>query len=409
MKKRLAILKPIFRKKTTIFTFILIGIAMSLTIIVKTYYDTSYNGYYGDIRENANYNTYWVSKINKEEAPAEDFRNQVRKELEEIEHVVGVFHNTTRYSGGIMEQFKKNNKRDGRINLQAATNESLPKIVRGSAFPDDDRNDYIICPENFFPIGGNLEKYNRFDMVNLKKYLNKNITLKYMNFNTMSENLELPLKLVGIYKNSATSTDENICYVKESTLLKMYMTQNGLSNIVEGEEAAVFYVQVDKYKNMESVKKELEKLGYDNIDTIVIPAYDQFDKIASNISTTNIILNCAIFVLIFLVLIKQFFDHRKYYNLLYFLGYTKRSICFINIVSNLILIIFSSLVTIILSMFMKDILNFVVYFKPLIFSKFELIMNYSSLGYIIPLALITSLVVSVLGCIKLSIDEVNIK
>ncbi len=58
---------------------------------------------------------------------------------------------------------------------------------------------------------------------------------------------------------------------------------------------------------------------------------------------------------------------------------------------------------------MKNILNLVIYFKPLIFSKFELIMNYSSLGYIIPLAMFTSFIVSILGCIKLSTDEVNIK
>ena len=414
MQKRLALLKPIFREKTTIFTFILIGIVMSLTIIVKTYYDTSYHGYYGDIRENIDYNTYWVSKINEEKVPVDDFRNKVRSELEEIEHVVGVFHNMTWQSGAIIEQFKKDSKRDGRINLRAATNESLPQIVEGGSFPNDNNEDYIICPENFFPIGDNLKKYNRFDMVNLKKYLNKKLTLKYMNYNTMNENLELSFKLVGIYKNSATSTDENVCYVKENTLNTMYI--NGMdtssSNIITDqnyEEAAVFYVQVDQYKNMESVKKELEHLNYSMIDTIVIPAYDQFDKIASNISTINIVLNVVIFVLIFLVLMKQFFDNCRYYNLLYCLGYTKRDICFIHMIVNFILIIFSSTITLILSIFMKSILDFVIYFKPFIFSKFELIMNYSSLWYIIPLAMITSFIASILGCIKLSTNEVNIK
>ena len=160
---------------------------------------------------------------------------------------------------------------------------------------------------------------------------------------------------------------------------------------------------------MESVKKELEHFNYSMIDTIVIPAYDQFDKIASNISTINIVLNVAIFVLIFLVLIKQFFDNYKYYNLLYFFFFIKRKICFVNIIANFILIIFSSVITLILSIFMKNILDFIIYFKPLIFSKFELVMNYNSLWSIIPLAMITSFIVSILGCIKLSADEVNIK
>ena len=220
---------------------------MSLTIIVKTYYDTSYNGYYGDIREDMYNNTYWVSKINAEQVPIDDFRNQVRNELEKIEHVVGVFHNTTWQNGAIIEQFKKDNKRDGRINLRAATNGSLPQIVERSSFPTDNNAYYIICPENFLPMGANLKKYNRFDMVNLKPYLNKKITLKYMDYNTMNENLELSLKLIGIYKNSVTSIDENVCYVKEDTLSAIYM--NGMDtssgNIImeqNYEEAAVFYV-----------------------------------------------------------------------------------------------------------------------------------------------------------------------
>lgn len=413
MQNKFALLKPIFRKKTTILTFILIGIIMSLTIIFKTYYDTSYHGYYGDIKEDIYYNTYWVSKINEEKLPVEDFKDQVRTELEEIEHVVGVFHNTTWWNGGTIKKFKKDNKRDGRINLQAATNESLPKIVEGSTFPDDNNYNYLICPQNFFPIGGNLKKYNRFDMVNLKKYLNQNIILNYTNYDTMQEDLELSLKLVGIYKNHATSTDENICYVKESTINTIYMdSRNQIDDDTtsqDDEESTAFYVQVDQYKNMELVKDELEKKNFNMIDTIVIPAYDYYETVLSNISNTITILYCVIFVLIFLVLIKQFFDNRKYYNLLYFLGYTKKDICFINIVSNFILIIFSSAVTLILSVFMKNILNLVIYFKPLIFSKFELIMNYSSLGYIIPLAMFTSFIVSILGCIKLSTDEVNIK
>ena len=192
-------------------------------------------------------NTYWVSKINAEQVPIDDFRNQVRNELEKIEHVVGVFHNTTWQNGAIIEQFKKDNKRDGRINLRAATNGSLPQIVERSSFPNDNNAYYIICPENFLPMGANLKKYNRFDMVNLKPYLNKKITLKYMDYNTMNENLELSLKLIGIYKNSVTSIDENVCYVKEDTLSAIYM--NGMDtssgNIImeqNYEEAAVFYV-----------------------------------------------------------------------------------------------------------------------------------------------------------------------
>lgn len=409
MQKVLAYLKPIFQKKTTIFTFILIGIAMSFTVILRTYYDTSYNGYYGEIRENMYYNTFWVTKSNEKGISGKEFRNKIRKELENTEDIIGVFHNSLWSNGGIIESLTKNDKIDGRINLQAATNESLPELVTGQNFLDDD-NDYIICPNNFLPAGGTLEKYNRFDMIDLNNLLNKEIVLNYMNYQTNIEDLRISLKLIGTYKNSVSLMDENICYVKESTLHKMYLKQRGITEVVylEDEESSAFYVQVNKYENKADVKEKLENLGY-TVGEITEVAHDQFEKIASNISTMNLIFNCVIFVLIFLILIKHFYDNLRYYNLLNILGYTKKRIYCINLISNIILILFSSLITLIISIFMKNILNLVIYFKPLIFSKFEIVMNYSSLWYIIPLAFITAIIVSVLGILKLKTDEVNIK
>ena len=65
MKKIFFYLLPILRKKSTILTFVLIGISMSLILILSSYYATSYNGYYGEIRENIYYNTYWVTTDNE--------------------------------------------------------------------------------------------------------------------------------------------------------------------------------------------------------------------------------------------------------------------------------------------------------------------------------------------------------
>ena len=223
MKKVFFYLQPILRKKSTILTFALIGISMSLILILSSYYATSYNGYYGEIRENIYYNTYWVTTDNEKNNISD-----IKRNLESVEHIVGIFPENLWVNGGIVEEFKKNEKVDGRINLQVANNNTLPEIVEGSKFPDEERN-YIICPQNFIPTGNSLEKYSRYDMINLKEYLGKNINLKYMNFTTDKEDIEIDLKLVGIYKNSNSLTDENICYVQEETLYNMYLKQNNIS------------------------------------------------------------------------------------------------------------------------------------------------------------------------------------
>ena len=245
-------------------------------------------------------------------------------------------------------------------------------------------------------------------MINLKEYLGKNINLKYMNFTTDKEDIEIDLKLVGIYKNSNSLTDENICYVQEETLYNMYLKQNNIS--LENNEMinSSFYVQVDKYENKEQVKKVLENYGY-KVESITEIAYEDFNKISSNISNINIILNFLVFGLLFLSLLKHFHDNLRYYNLLYCLGYSKINIYFINVISNFILIIISSIITLFISIFLSKIFDIILYFKPLIFSKFEVIIDYSPMLFMIPSILLIALIVSLLSCIKLNLDEVKLK
>lgn len=402
MKKIFFYLRPIFRKKSTILTFILIGISMSLILILSSYYATSYNGYYGEIRENIYYNTYWITTDNKENSIS-----NMKKVLGSIEHIVGIFPEHLWINGGTIEEFKKNAKIDGRINLQVANNQTLPEIVKGSNFPRKGEN-YIICPQNFIPTGGALEKYSRFDILDLKEYLGKKINLKYMNFLTDKEDLEIDFELVGLYKNSNSLADENICYVKEETLHNMYLKQNNISSENNEMINLSFYIQIDKYENKEQVKKKLENYGY-KVESITEIAYEDFDKISSNIAIINIGLNALIFGLLFLSLLKHLYDNLKYYNLLYCLGYSKINICFINTISNFILIIMSSIITLFISIFLSKIFDIILYFKPLIFSKFEVIIDYSPILYMIPSILLIALIVSLLGYVKLNVDEVKLK
>ena len=121
-----------------------------------------------------------------------------------------------------------------------------------------------------------------------------------------------------------------------------------------------FYVQIDKYENKEQVKKMLENYGY-KVESITEVAYEDFDKISSNIATINIVLNFLIFGLLFLSLLKLLHDNLRYYNLLYYLGYSKINICIINTTSNFILIFISSIITLFISTFLSKAFNIILY------------------------------------------------
>ena len=152
----------------------------------------------------------------------------------------------------------------------------------------------------------------------------------------------------------------------------------------------------------------LENYGY-KVESITEVAYEDFDKISSNIATINIVLNFLIFGLLFLSLLKLLHDNLRYYNLLYYLGYSKINICIINTTSNFILIFISSIITLFISTFLSKAFNIILYFRPLIFSKFEVIIDYSPLLSIIPSILLITLIVSLIGYVKLNMDEVKLK
>lgn len=396
MKKFFAKLKPIFRKKSTILIFSLMGIVMALTILIQTYNKSVYNGFYGPIKENIDVNTFSVAKTYDEKIPFNEFKENMQNELASIPHVIGVFHGTSRINGGTAKKFAKNESINGRIEFFAGNNQTLPQILQGTNFPDED-GFYMVCPKNFIPGSYSISEYSRFDMVNLEEYLGKEISFNYYDFDDVPEELEIKIKLVGISKNNSSMNDENKCYVTESTLKEMHYNQiKKFLDTYNEVENNFFYIQIDSIDNKDEVYQSIKELGYYDMVPTIEMAYDVYDEMVANIKNITIVVNVIIFILLFLIIILQYYNSKKYYKLLKYLGYDKSSICWVNIVSNLILIIFSSIITLIVSCLMKYILNIIVYFKPAIFWKWDIIMDYSSLFFIIPLAIFTTIIVSLI-------------
>ena len=102
----------------------------------------------------------------------------------------------------------------------------------------------MVCSKNFAPRDHSAEEFNRFEMLDLTKYLNKNLKLTFPNYDT-GEEKEIKVKLVGISKNSSTLYDENNCYVTEKVLKNIF--QNQYNEFGELEDWKITKVGISKY------------------------------------------------------------------------------------------------------------------------------------------------------------------
>lgn len=390
-------LKNFIRKKTNIFNAILIGLIMGLTILISTYRSTMNNFVNNDIKNDFYYNTILVGKSDND-GDLKYSQEEIRAELNSIDNVVGVFAVTSRYNGLVSKQFAINNL-SGRTELYAANNKSLPEIVEGSNFPDE-YNNYIICPQNFYPNDFEYDNLTRDKFLKISDFLNKDIEFEYSNFKT-NEKRTIKYKLIGIYKNNPTSIDENVCFVNEESLLEVYKFEREGQKNFDIEDQKAFYVQINNAKNLDSVYDTLKNKGYMVNPTSFID-YSIFDNMLKKNIQISFILYIIIFVVVLLILRKNYDGNKKMYVILNYIGYQKNNIKKLELCHNIIFFVVSSILTIIMSKIIGYMLQILVYYKPLIFEKKMLIIDNSSLLYLLFIFFIITITASIINCFKIS-------
>ncbi len=382
------------RNKMTIYNIIFLTIMILLMIFLFTYKETIKNYLDVDVY-NSTFTRFFANKI------AEDERNWTREELDsmqkEIRKIPHVKFTTYQYAFGTTFQIPEltNDILNGYIIGYAASNDTLPEIVKGNNFPDDKGN-YLICPENFYPTSVYVDRYklSAKDKVDINSYLNKKITLAFDTY--AGEHKTSDFEIIGFYKNDKNNFDEDTCYTNRSSMIeigkKLY---EGAIDEVSGkntiDEQTQIFIQIDNFKNTEFVKKELKNLGYIVEDAFYF-APENLNKITNNL---NIFIGISIIciIIIEIMLFKNFkIENENNFNLLYVLGYKKKNILITFIFSNLIQIIISLLSSVILLFIAIGIILLILNVHPFIFSKFRVCFNFSSIVLVIGITLLSALV-----------------
>ena len=245
---------------------------------------------------------------------------------------------------GIATEFVNDNV-DGEVKIWGTVAGSK-KIIKGVDLSD---NLYeIICPTNFLP--KSLIQNGLYDSsleINLMDKVNENLNIKL--FPSMNVNSETKFKLVGVFDEKYDYSDNNICYTNHETIRKI--NEKYQPELFENKNYSL-YILLDKNTNIDSINNISGVLETTQLKTI------KKDIGSQVITITGILLGILYFlsfIIISLILKKQYENNYKTYSILLTTGYTREDIKNLNKCSILIIVTIVEIISAILSYFLAKI------------------------------------------------------
>ncbi len=196
-----------------------------------------------------------------------------KEELESINHIEEIY--STKYSPQFVETNLEYNNVDGKIEILYGTPNTIPNVVIGRDFEEDEKNS-LICPINFYP-NSSIYKINYEDMIKGENILGKEIILKYNTYNLSDnsiikeETAEMKVKIVGLYDSKSVMGFNNQCYISGENMTEI------VDSILKNESDTIvynYYVVVDDVNNLNSVINDAIKLGFDEKSIYIANSVD---------------------------------------------------------------------------------------------------------------------------------------
>ncbi len=192
---------------------------------------------------------------------------------EEINVLLNVNHVIDAYEGGYKEAFVessfKNKRIDGNITLLRGTSKTLPDIIKGDGF-NDENSGVAICPEKFIPIS-DLALASKKDIINANKIIGDTFFIKYYSYNKEGKKIikndeyTKEFKIIGTYDNSKIFNENNSCYISSNDLKEIIEKQRIHEKINNSNITVTnsINVVIDNTNNVNKVIKDIKKLGFE--------------------------------------------------------------------------------------------------------------------------------------------------
>ena len=379
--------------KTTIFILI-ITLFMTLITCFFTFKNSLYNFVNKYLNSDFNYKMIQIDVENDSDSEYE----RVISEVEKInnKHITKIFKNNS-YSKVYVSL---NNQK---IELYGNYLGFNYEVTKGNNI----KNKYdIVCPD--YMIGGDwTSKHNINDYFNMTNKIGTKLHISFdQKYVKSSKNIEIinsynyDLNLVGTYDTNEELTGYNICYIDKDffeTLLKeseIKYSKEYLNSRPKYEGYPPVLALVDEFKNVDSVRKELENI---NLHTY-IPELDLefYETIFKYMDFATIIIIISSIISIYYFIKSTLIESKKNIALYRIIGYNIKEIQKIYIIQYIINIFSALFISLIISSILKNIATLLLNKDPN-FSILKLILSpYEVLTYFIIINFISYLVIKIL-------------
>lgn len=318
------------RNKRNIFLIILFLICFILVNFTIIYYQNHVYKINKSINDSIDGRTVMISPNMdniKTEEDAINYKYDYDK-IKSIDHVIASFpaHIQSGYDSSLKDEYY-----DGMLFLKYGSDKILTMDVIGRKMGENDRN-VMICPIKFCPSDYSINDIENLKFIDGRSLIGKKIDVMYDLYekNEQGKNVvvgqkKIPFEIIGVYDNELNYEEYNTCFVGGKQLYEMYYDYLGRINQASYLATSSLDVIVDDVKNVNSVKSELNKLGYSTKPKVFI---DYGELLHVEMICIGIIVITSILTLgISALYIKKYVIYSSYdIALLYALGYSKKKI-----------------------------------------------------------------------------------
>lgn len=318
------------RNKRNIFLIILFLICFILVNFTIIYYQNHVYKINKSINDSIDGRTVMISPNMdniKTEEDAINYKYDYDK-IKSIDHVIASFpaYVQSGYDSSLKDEYY-----DGMLFLKYGSDKILTMDVIGRKMEENDRN-VMICPIKFCPSDYSINDIENLKFIDGRSLIGKKIDVMYDLYekNEKGKNVvvgqkKIPFEIIGVYDNELNYEEYNTCFVGGKQLYEMYYDYLGRINQASYLATSSLDVIVDNVKNVNSVKSELNKLGYSTKPKVFI---DYGELLHVEMICIGIIVITSILTLgISALYIKKYVIYSSYdIALLYALGYSKKKI-----------------------------------------------------------------------------------
>ena len=318
------------RNKRNIFLIILFLICFILVNFTIIYYQNHIYKINKSINDSIDGRTVMISPNMdniKTEEDAINYKYDYDK-IKSIDHVIASFpaYVQSGYDSSLKDEYY-----DGMLFLKYGSDKILTMDVIGRKMEENDRN-VMICPIKFYPSDYSINDIENLKFIDGKSLIGKKIDVMYDLYeknekgkNIVAGQKKIPFEIIGVYDNELNYEEYNTCFVGGKQLYEMYNDYLGRINPASYLATSSLDVIVDNVKNVNSVKSELNKLGYSTKPKVFI---DYGELLHIEMICIGIIVITSILTLgISALYIKKYVIYSSYdIALLYALGYSKKKI-----------------------------------------------------------------------------------